>query len=289
MLGHLILQLSANFKRADFGHGGTPKSTLAFPTGTPMLVSILETSIRTKYCSAIRKPQRYTQLFETLPEVILVDKHPSYQSTNLGKEMAEKWQIPVIEIQHHKAHFASILAEHELFDSPKPILGVIWDGTGFGDDGMVWGGEFFTFEDHKIRRVSHFDYFDSLAGDKMAEPRLSLLSLSDNNNLLNDKFAVNESKIYNRLKRILYLKSSVGRLFDAVASLLGLIDVSRYEGEAAMLLEDLAWRYPNQDYIDFLQGRSFENIPTKEIFSAIVSENLKVLQFQSLRQALYIL
>lgn len=191
----------------------------------------------------------------------------------MGREMAEKWQVPVFGIQHHKAHFASVLAEHNLFDSQNPVLGVIWDGTGLGDDDMIWGGEFFTFRDHQMERVAHFEYFDSLAGDKMAkEPRLSLFSLNDKETEIEHKFSSSELKIYRRLKEnSTLLTSSVGRLFDAVASLLDVLNISSYEGEAAMLLEDLAWRYQGNDLIDLLEGVSFENIPSRQIIKALIS------------------
>ncbi len=255
--------------------GAHLKSTLAFtPNGytyvSPYFGNLDSYEVMQRYTETL---QRYTQLFETVPEVILVDKHPSYQSSQLGQEMAEKWQIPVFVIQHHKAHLASLIAEHNLFDSQNPVLGVIWDGTGLGDDDMIWGGEFFTFQDHQMERVAHFDYFDSLAGDKMPkEPRLSLFSLIDKEFEIEHKFSTSELKIYRRLKENSTLKtSSVGRLFDAVASLLELLDISSYEGEAAMLLEALAWQYQGIDFIDLLEGVSFENIPSRQIIKTLIS------------------
>ena len=253
--------------------GAHLKSTLAFtPNGhtyvSPYFGNLDSYEVLQRYTETL---QLYTQLFEVLPEVILVDKHPSYQSTILGKELADKWKIPVVDIQHHKAHFASILAEHDRFESQKPILGVIWDGTGLGDDGMIWGGEFFTYRNHDMQRVAHFEYFHSLAGDKMAkEPRLSLFGLIEEPALFAEKFTANELRIYHRLKLNGTLKtSSVGRLFDAVASLLGVLHVSSYEGEAAMLLEDLAWQYDGDVFIDLLDGQRFQNIPTHEIIGGL--------------------
>ena len=184
----------------------------------------------------------FLDIFEVQPDKILVDSHPAYQSTQLGFELGKMYGAEVIKVQHHKAHFASVLGEHELFNSKEPVLGVIWDGTGYGDDGQIWGGEFFSYHNQGMKRVAHFEYFDWLAGDKMAqEPRLSFLSLNseDEDALLTEKFTSEELSIYAALKKKNRLKtSSVGRLFDAVASALDICDFNTYEGEAAILLEN---------------------------------------------------
>lgn len=184
----------------------------------------------------------FLTLFEQKPEVILVDSHPQYNSTVFGREFAREINRPVIAVQHHKAHFASVLGEHELFSANKKVLGVVWDGTGYGDDGQIWGGEFFIYEDRAIKRSNHFSYFDWIAGDKMSkEPRISFLTLCDTElyHLVNDKFDAQELALYQVLIQKKVLKtSSVGRLFDAVASLLNICDKNTYEGEAAILLEN---------------------------------------------------
>jgi len=256
--------------------GAQLKSTLAFtPNGhtyvSPYFGDLSSFEVLQRYTDTL---QRYTEIFEELPELILVDQHPSYQSTQLGKELAANWKLPLVAVQHHKAHFASLLAEQDMLDTQETVLGVIWDGTGFGEDGMIWGGEFFTYRSHRMERVAHFDYFASLAGDKMArEPRLSLLSLMEEADVLNLKFSEGERKIYQKLKKSTPLKtSSVGRLFDAVASLLGILDINGYEGEAALLLEDLAWQYEGNERIDLcLEYTGSGNIPSHEIIQMLVS------------------
>ncbi len=187
----------------------------------------------------------FIKLFEQEPEVILVDKHPNYLSSQFGKELALKNNAKLIEIQHHKSHFAAILGEHQLFD--KRVLGVVFDGTGYGDDQQIWGGEFFKYESNKIERIQHVDYFDWLLGDKMSkEPRLSLFALANFEmyDLVSQKFTATELKTYSTLKKSNTLKtSSVGRLFDAVASLVNIADYNTYEGEAAILLENHITNY----------------------------------------------
>jgi hydrogenase maturation protein HypF len=193
--------------------------------------------------------RQFLELFNAQPDVILVDKHPDYFTSKLGVILSEEWSCQLIHVQHHEAHFASVLGEHKLMDDSEPILGVIWDGTGYGHDGQIWGGEFFFYHQHVFSRVAHFEYYNHFLGDKMAvEPRLSALSLCNEIEearlFLKQKFTKTEWDNYQKLIAINKLKtSSVGRIFDAVASLLGLIDKASFEGEAAMLLEEEAQHY----------------------------------------------
>ncbi len=212
----------------------------------------------------------FIQIFEQNPQVVLVDKHPLYHSTAFGKEFAQQNNSKLIEIQHHKAHFAAILGEHNLFD--KKVLGVVFDGTGYGEDNAIWGGEFFNYEDNKIERIHHFEYFDWLLGDKMSkEPRISLLSLatSDIDEILASKFTTKELKTYKTLKKSNTLKtSSVGRLFDAVASILNITDYNTYEGEAAILLENVVADYNLKHCKSYIPNFGRE-ISSKEIIKNI--------------------
>lgn len=187
--------------------------------------------------------QHLTSLLKFEPEIILVDAHPDYAATQLGKTFGKKNGYPVLEVQHHKAHFAAVLAENDLIEISSPVLGVVWDGTGLGDDGNSWGGEFFLYHERNMRRVAHLSYFPVLSGDKMArEPRLSAFSLLHQigeEAILKNKFAEAEWNYYQQaINSNSHMKtSSVGRFLDGVSSLLGLCDRSGYEGEAAMLLE----------------------------------------------------
>ena len=206
-----------------------------------------------------------TGLYQARPAVVIGDLHPGYFTTTLGQTLAKKWQLPWVQVQHHEAHFSAVLAENGLFSPDKPVLGVIWDGTGFGNDGQIWGGEFFLYSGQnetapgeRFQRCAHFDYFPMLLGDKMPrEPRLSALSacwgLAAAAPWLRPKFTETEWKLYQKLpSQTNPLKtSSVGRIFDAVAALLGLADKISYEGEAALLLEDLASMYCKRHGFDF--------------------------------------
>ena len=221
----------------------------------------------------------FVDIFEQKPNVLLVDSHPTYQSTLYGKELSQQFKTELHKIQHHKAHFASVLGEHELFNSNESILGVVWDGTGFGDDRQIWGGEFFEYQSNKMDRISHFDYFNWLAGDKMSkEPKLSLLSLSNGamQSILKDKFSSEELVIYQSLKKKNKLRtSSVGRLFDAVASLLNICDINTYEGEAAILIENHITDYNVDECKSYCTNLINGLIPTEELFYNLFLDYVK--------------
>lgn len=221
----------------------------------------------------------FERIFKEDPDQLLCDKHPSYLSTQFANEVSVELGIPKYEIQHHKAHFASVLAEYDLMQTDEEILGVVWDGTGYGDDGHIWGGEFFSYKNKEMKRINHFEYFNWLAGDKMAkEPRLSLLSLHDDQDaeVLQSKFSNQELIIYKKLKKANTLKtSSVGRLFDAVASLLGLCDVNSYEGEAAILLENATEGYALGKLKSYSKTVIENFIPTGLIWNEIYKDYCK--------------
>jgi hydrogenase maturation protein HypF len=259
--------------------GGHLKSTIAFYPNDFLYLSqylghLDHYEVFNRFTDAVAA---FVQLFEAKPEVLLVDKHPAYLSTQYGKQLVKQWGVACHEIQHHKAHFASVLGEHHLFDQNTSVLGVIWDGTGYGDDGQIWGGEFFCYQQKKMERIAHFDYFDWVAGDKMAkEPKLSLLSLACDgmDELLESKFDSRTLDIYRTLLQKNSLKtSSVGRLFDAVASLLGICDTNTYEGEAAILMEQYIGAYQLSNCKAYGVISETGTLPTfdiiRNIFSAV--------------------
>ncbi len=256
--------------------GAHLKSTFSLVPNTHIYVSqyfgnLDSYDVSERYKKTIKKQ---LDIFDCSPKTILIDAHPAYQSSILGKQLSKEKNTQLIKIQHHKAHFASVLGEHQLFDSEEKILGVVWDGTGYGDDDAIWGGEFFIYENHTMERVSHFEYFDWLANDKMSqEPRIALLSLLENKNrnLIRDKFSKIEWKVYTKILENNVLKtSSVGRLFDAVASALDIKDVNTFEAEAPMLLENCALTYSKSYYINFLHNVDFEIVPSRLIIERLI-------------------
>ena len=187
--------------------------------------------------------------YEATPEIIAADAHPEYLSTQFARErVAQRSGVHFVSVQHHVAHVLSCMAENEL---QPPALGVSWDGTGYGLDGSVWGGEFFFVTDARCERVAHFRQFRLPGGDRaVKEPRRTALGLLYE--LFGDEafemkhlppvrgMAGRELAAFkNMLARGLNspLTSSAGRLFDAVAALIGLRQQTRFEGQAAMELE----------------------------------------------------
>ncbi len=198
----------------------------------------------------------FKEIFDAEVEAVVVDKHPDYFSTRFGKELAKKNEVPIYELQHHIAHFYSVLGENNQLMSKEPILGVIWDGTGLGDDKNIWGGEFFTFTDGNVERVEHIGEFDFILADKMPkEPRISAMAISHAiegvGRHIKDKFSDTEWRIYMKLlaKEDQLKSTSMGRLFDAVSSILTGYDIHTYEAEASMQLEKMAANYA---YTNFL-------------------------------------
>jgi len=183
-------------------------------------------------------------LFDVKPAVVACDMHPDYRST----QYAQKLDAPLIEVQHHHAHVVACMAENSLHG---PVLGVSWDGAGYGADGTVWGGEFLTATRDSFVRASHLREFRLPGGDAAArEPRRSALgalyeilgaaAFSRRDLPCVADFTEAELKVLHTAldKDINVPKtSSAGRLFDAVAALIGLRLRSNYEGQAAMELE----------------------------------------------------
>ena len=201
-----------------------------------------------------RAQQTYLQTIDQLLDLsggklhcVLTDMHPGYHSSLEGQRLALDASAELHRYHHHEAHFAAVLAENNLLECTAPVMGMVWDGTGHGADGHSWGGECFIFNEGSVERVMHLDYFPQLLGDKMSrEPRLAAWSLlahrKEVHPLLEKAFGKEESAFYRKLLQQGKhgLTSSMGRLIDGVAAILGIRDLNTYEGQAAMELEALA-------------------------------------------------
>ncbi len=190
--------------------------------------------------------ERFRKLFRFTPGLLVCDLHPDYMSTNYAEKFALEENLPLIKVQHHHAHAVACMLEHNI---NEPVIAIIWDGTGLGDDGKAWGGEFFLCDRGSYTRLSHFDYIPMPGGDKASdEPwRMAVAYLHHYGLKLPDSFIyrIGSSKIDILISMIekginCPETSGVGRLFDALASLLGLCDISTRQAEAPILLEQCA-------------------------------------------------
>jgi hydrogenase maturation protein HypF len=212
--------------------GGHLKNTVAIARGRQVYVSQHVGDLDTAEARAAfeRAIEDLCRLYRFEPTVVACDLHPDYASTRWARERG----LPVIAVQHHQAHVASCAAENDLRGD---YLGVGWDGTGFGLDGTIWGGEFFLVRGSVFERVAHLRPFRLPGGEKAIREGWRAAA-----GLLYEAFgaeAVENPVIRRMLERGVNspLTTSVGRLFDAVACLAGVARVNRFEGQAAMQLE----------------------------------------------------
>ncbi len=198
----------------------------------------------------------FEQLFRIKPKAIAYDLHPDYMATRYALKRGEDEAIPTFGIQHHHAHIASCMAENGRMED-RPVIGISFDGTGYGDDGAIWGSEFLIADYSHYKRVAHLMNIPLPGGDKSSrEPwRVALSWLYQTNipwesDLPPVKYAIAHSNLHYDLTSILHHQlqsrvnapstSSMGRLFDAAASLIGVRHVINYEAQAAIELEAIA-------------------------------------------------
>jgi hydrogenase maturation protein HypF len=228
--------------------GAHLKNAIALGVGPQVFISqhIGDLETAQAYEAFQRVTTDFQRLYDSPAVLIVTDAHPAYLST----QFAHATGLPCLSVQHHVAHVLSCMAENEL---EPPVLGVSWDGTGYGVDGTVWGGEFFQIKNDGYQRVAHFRQFRLPGGERaVREPRRSALGLLfdifgeaafDRSDLRTaDAFSSHEKAALRRMLGRKFnspLTSSVGRLFDGVASLVGLRQRVRFEGQAAMDLEFL--------------------------------------------------
>ncbi len=198
----------------------------------------------------------YQRLFDHQPRAFVVDLHPGYLSSSLGRRKATEANVPLIEVQHHHAHVAACLAENGWRLDAAPVLGVVLDGLGFGIDGTIWGGEFLLADYAEYRRLARLRPVPMLGGDRAAREPWRNLYAHLGTTVGWDKIGAHaglpiyadlERRPRKLLDRMMAGKinapptSSCGRLFDAVAAALDICrERQTYEGEAAACLESLA-------------------------------------------------
>lgn len=216
----------------------------------------------------INTVEKFFDLYHFKPTILVCDQHPAYLSTKFTDEFARLYLLDkrnIIRVQHHHAHIASCLAEHHI---NKKVIGVSFDGTGYGTDGNIWGGEFLICDTKSFQRFAHFDYVKMPGGDAAAkEPWRMVMayfqkyfgdmkeceSMKCFENVEPESVALLRNMIKKNINSP--LTSSAGRLFDAVACLLNLCSHNSFDAEAPMRLESvidqsITGSYPYQIFND---------------------------------------
>jgi len=226
----------------------------------------------------------YKKLFRIEPEIVAYDMHPEYLATKYALEISEEQGLKSIPVQHHHAHIVSCLVENRV---EGPVIGVAFDGTGYGTDSTIWGGEFLLADYHRCQRVGHLEYVP-LPGGTAAINKPYRMALSYLHTLLGEDFSVeglsiskvNSAEldiIKQQLKRRINspLTSSAGRLFDAVAALAGVRGEIDYEAQAAIELEMLAPDESAEEKVypfSVIKDQGIKVVKLKELILTIVQD-----------------
>lgn len=273
-------------KKIVFAAGSQLKNTFCFLKDNKAFIShhigdLANKAANDAYKEAI---EHYKNIFSLQPHIAACDMHPEYFSS----KYAHKLSLPIIEVQHHHAHIASVLAENEIKDK---VIGISLDGTGYGDDGNLWGGEFFVCDCASYERRAHFAYLPLPGGSKaIKEPWRIAVYLLDK--LYGEKAAEKAPDLWNMLPdnwplavQIAKssfntpLSSSAGRLFDAAAAVLGIRSSINYEGQAAIELEQLSAAYRGKVLPYRIKNTAgIYQVDMLETFAALMENNVSVNQ-----------
>lgn len=259
--------------------GGHLKNTIALKKGNQVFISqhIGDLSTLESFNAFKRTLGDFQNLYETNQAKYVGDLHPDYISTKYLKDQSKDYKL----IQHHLSHIAACKLENGV---KGEALGVSWDGTGYGFDGSIWGSEFFLIDDENFEHIGQFRKFYLPSGEKaIKEPKRTLAGIlyeiygSDilNSAILRSKFNETELKlIVNQIDKKINSPEcvSAGRLFDAVASLIGITDYSNFEGQAAMKLEFSIEKGVDEHYeFEFLKNEIIK-INWEKIITGIIRD-----------------
>lgn len=221
---------------------------------------------------------RFSDLFRFKPEFIACDLHPDYLSTHYAEILENELNIPLIRVQHHHAHIASCMAEHGI---DEDVIGISLDGTGFGSDENIWGGEFMIADLKGFRRFTHFDYVP-MPGGEIAIDEPWRMAFSYIYKYFGDSFDYKSVPLFKLIddQKLLLVKemivkkmnspmtSGAGRLFDAVSAILGFCSAATFDSEAPMRLESAIDGETN----DFYPFRAAKTIVFADTIKAIMED-----------------
>jgi hydrogenase maturation protein HypF len=222
--------------------------------------------------------ERFSLLFRFKPELVACDLHPDYLSTCHAEFLEKELNLPLIRVQHHHAHIASCMAEYGI---DEKVIGICMDGTGYGFDSNIWGGEFFVADTEFCNRFLHLEYIPLPGGDKAVdEPwriAYSYLYKYFGNNLDYKTIPIFRSindEILNLVRTMIEkninspLSSGTGRLFDAVSAILGLCNIASFDSEGPMRLESVI----NCNTDEFYPYKIADDVSFADMFSVILND-----------------
>ncbi len=272
--------------------GANQKSTIAIGFENEVILSPhigdLDTIESVEYFK--QNIETLERIYDFKADVVKHDKHPGYESSKYAQELEIRHEkLEIVGVQHHYAHILGVMAEKQI---KGKVLGVAFDGTGYGDDGNLWGGEFLVCDYEDYERVAHLDYFKLLGGAKaIKEPKrvaLSLLFDLYGEEVLSMKNPTTKSFSLLELKSYFIswkkglnapLSSSVGRIFDAVASLTDVCQMMSFEGESGMMLEELYDAGIKDHYTFSYADGKIDVLPVIEEILSEVSRSAAVSKF----------
>jgi hydrogenase maturation protein HypF len=254
--------------------GAELKNTFCLFTKTQAVISQHIGDLKTleSYQDFQKNIQLYKQLYDVNINMLACDLHPNY----LSSKYAENNNIKRHTVQHHHAHISACMFEHGIELNTNKVLGIAWDGIGLGTDNCLWGGEFLLADYAEFNRVAHFEYMPLFGGDKVAtEPwRMAYAYFKQYKLPTTGWFEEKPIEIFDKLLNMpLHYTSSVGRLFDAVAYILGICNNQiSYEAQAAIELENLA-TYCEQEYeFEFNMVNDCYQISSHKMWLAILQD-----------------
>lgn len=259
-----------------FASGGDLKNSFALAKDKVVILSQYLGDLESPITQKVYKNtvEHFLKVFDVQPEVFISDMHPNYFTTRLTDKLAgEKTRIKV---QHHHAHIVSVMGEYEI---EEPVIGISFDGTGFGTDYKIWGSEFLIADRKEFQRVAHFSYFMLPGGEKAIKEVWRIgLSLLYQSNIPLEYLPFKEDKNLPIILQMLEKKlnspyaCSIGRIFDGVSAILGICDIISTEAEAAQKLEEEAFKTQRfyRINIDLKEEGEKIVVPTEELIRKIV-------------------
>lgn len=250
------VKVPVEFSKVVMALGPMMKTTFTFIRGNQAVSSphIGDTDTPMAIEAELAALHHYMKLFSLKPEVVAIDKHPMYPNRLLAREFPD---AEIVEVQHHKAHVGALLADNM---ETGPIIGIAMDGTGYGDDGKIWGGEFFVGDGRELERFGHLKYLFLPSGDKsVKEPWRFALSMlmelfgADHQKVtaFAGKFGEKGSQqlklINSGLSALGVLTSSCGRVFDAACSILGIGHYNNFDGDLPSQFQTTAESFEGND------------------------------------------